>query len=847
MALVKTASTGKPVELNGLEEEKFELDLASTDTLISLLANMYARPSYSSLRELLQNAADAGPGTIKVSLPDALNPILVVEDSGVGMDGTEMRTWLKKVGASSKRGDATKAGNLGIGSLAPMSLADTMSIVSRKNGVSTTMNVWKNDAGDIRLAIEPSKPTSKPNGTTVSVPLHPESHDPMRKALQVFRFSPKLAGRIAVNGEPLVPFVSSIEKKVKVGEHEVTFRLVSGSTEVLPGALVLMNGIPMGANLERFPELKDFSSFLESHEAAMGRRNYYSNTTMVIDIPPEAGLSFPPSRETIAVTRLNAAFLANSCKRYFESGVDELKEKGLFAGCESAALSRWKLEAIESKKTMREVQKKVESSLNAKSDHLRIVLGFTYWSNQEIPLATLDVKVPRKCEARSLQASMQSSRRGTSYWRLGTCELVPLDTDKPELGDKLPFASTAKMRLIHWTEGLKAFADGWSGVLARDLKAKQALFELCTEKTSGSFREFDSVNALLMSEPLPKDHPLAGCPNAETVDFAEYLANFVPGPKNPYVAKEDDEDDEDEGPKAKGPKRRHPRTFQSASGESERLGFPLARPFQYIEVLRGTYVSGNWSGLPIIQRYERKNVFRDWMKFFEDAGIGSGYDAVELIPSEAKNIRREHVRLSEALADDMKAWLGKLDEEERSWLPFGAYGAFLSERCPGVSKMFRAIADGHEANGTKAESKELEDFLRTQSKPPSDRTALFASALKKALKSGSDAAEQFLHFMDRDVPTTAERQVSANPDAESSSSFGFPKDELEKPIMALKKWLDTGTPLARFTRLLWTLHNLAGDRSRTASNAWLSINTFNISTALRPEDVSKIAELIEKK
>ena len=846
MALVKTASTGKPVELNGLEEEKFELDLASTDTLISLLANMYARPAYSSLRELLQNAADAGPGTIKVSLPDALNPILVVEDSGVGMDGTEMRTWLKKVGASSKRGDATKAGNLGIGSLAPMSLADTMSIVSRKNGVSTTMNVWKNDAGDIRLAIEPSKPTSKPNGTTVSVPLHPEAHAQMREALQVFRFSPKLAKRIVVDGEPLVPFVSSIEKKVKVGEHEVSFRLVSGATTVLPGALVLMNGIPMGANLERFPELKDFSSFLESHEAAMGRRNYYSDTTMVIDIPPEAGLSFPPSRETIAVTRLNAAFLANSCKRYFEAGVDELKEKGLFAGCESAVLSCWKLEAMESKKTLREAMKKVESKLNAESDHFRIVLGFTYWSNQEIPLATLDVKIPRECEPRVLQASWQSSRRNMAYYyRLGTCELVPLDVDKPELGDKLPFVSTSKMRLIHWTEGLKAFADGWSGVLSRDLKAKQALFELCTDKSQGSYLDFECVNALLMSGPLPKGHPLVGRPNVELVDFAEYLESFVPCPKNPYLEKEDDED-EDEGPKSKGPKQRHPRTFQSASGETERLGLPLARPFQYIEVLRGTYVSDNWKGVPHVQRYGRENVFRDWMKFFEDAGIGSGYDAVELIPSEAKHIRREHVRLSEALTDDMEAWLGKLDEEERSWLPFGAYGAFLSKRCPGISKLFQALSDGHEANGTKAESKELEEFLRIRSKPPSDRTALFASAMKKALDSGSDAAEQFLYFMDRGVPAV-KRQALASPGAETSSSFGFPKDELEKPIMALKKWLDTGTPLARFVRLLWTLHDQAGDQSRTASNDWLNVNTRNISTALRPEDVSRIAELIEKR
>lgn len=846
MALVKTTSTGKPVELNGLVEESFSLDLSSTDTLISLLANMYARPEFSSLRELLQNAKDAGPGHIDVTLPTEAEPTLIVRDFGKGMSESDMRDLIQKVGASDKRGDATQAGNLGIGSIAPMSIADTMTISSFKNGKMTVLTAWKNDAGDIRLSITPSVESSEPRGTKVCVPLHPELFGKLRAGLEVFRFSPAMAERIRVDGEPLRPFEASYRKTVKVGEHEVSFSLVDGSTEVLPGALVLMNGIPMGASLERFPELKDFASFLESHEAAMGRRSTYSGgkTTMVIDIPPEAGLSFPPSREVVAVTRLNAAFLSNACKRYFSAGIDELKAKGLHIGCESAVLSYWKMAAVDQKAKLREAMNSVAHELNKTSEYLRVVLGFTHWGGSEIPVVTLEPKIPADCDARSLSVEhYRPNRRSYDYkWRVQTCDLVPLDLEKPEMGDKYPYSPSATVTLIH---SAKLGDGGWSSLLAQNLKAKQALFELATVRDK--YAGLNTVPALVMSKPLPDDHPMASAPNAKKVDFDEFMESFAPRSDNPFLADEDDEEEMDDGDgpaKPKRPKQRHPRTFLTSAGERQQLGLPNAKPFLYLETLRDRFQDKNFAGLPAkASTWKEFDDYRSWMRFFERAGIGDGYDTVYLIPSEAKHIRREHVLLKDALAEDMQRYREGLDADELAWLPFSMFRATLNRKCPSVCAYFDALYKGFETAGAYPDE-ESKAFLRICSPAPTDRAALFSIAFAKEIKDGttnpygnrsrSNAEEQFDEILDRSPGSPPAKEV-----------FGFPAKELEKPAEALKAWVAKKTQLAAWTRLFWAICHENGQMSKLGEAPWLGIPNRKIDGLITPAEAANIAKLLD--
>ena len=839
MALVKTTSTGKPVELNGLVEESFSLDLSSTDTLISLLANMYARPEFSSLRELLQNAKDAGPGHIDVTLPTEAEPTLIVRDFGKGMSESDMRDLIQKVGASDKRGDATQAGNLGIGSIAPMSIADTMTISSFKNGKMTVLTAWKNDAGDIRLSITPSVESSEPRGTKVCVPLHPELFGKLRAGLEVFRFSPEFAKRIRVDGDPLVPFAVSFSETVKVGEHEVKFSLVDGETEVLPGALVLMNEIPMGASLERFPELKDFADFLESHEAALGRRIQYVRgaTTMVIDIPPAAGLSFPPSREVVAVTRLNAAFLSNACQRYFALGVGKLEEQGLHLGCESAVLAFWRSKALEAKQTQQQAQAAVTDALNRMSKYLRATLGFAYWGGKGTPVVTIEPKLPNDCAPRALSAShFYMKRSSEKRWRLQTNELVPLDTMHPELGLKYPFAGTSSVRLIHWDADLGA--GGWSSVLAQNRKAKQALFELAT--VPDRYAGFSSRNALVLSKPLPDDHPLATAPNAESVDFGKFLETFEPREDNPYAAEEDEEDEDTKdgvSPRS-GPKRRHPRTFLSVAGEREQLGLPLEKPFPYLQTLRDRFTADNCAGLPTpVSGWDAvERSYQSWLRMFENAGIGEGYDVVYLIPSEIKNIKRPHRPLREALAEDMEAYLDGLDADERDWLPFALFRGMLKHKCPSILAYFDGLAKGFADSGNPVPDPALETFLKICAPAPSDRTAVFAAAWKKEPKDASNAVDQFDVCLDLDPPADSSTKLAA---------LGFPAAELAKPAKALKEWLGTGTPLATFTRLYWSVCHEKGQTSRIGRCAWVNPSPGRTDKLVTPETAADIAKLLD--
>ena len=851
MAYVKQTSTDKPVEVQGLREESFSLDLKSTNTIISLLAHMYSRPNFSAIREVVQNAKDAGPGPVQIKLPSELDPTFVCADAGKGMSAQNMRDLLQQVGASDKRGDAQMAGNLGIGSIAPMSIADTMTISSVKDGLRTILNVWKDDAGDIKLAIQDSTPAKgAKTGTTVTVPIHRDLIEQIRKSVDVFRFSPRLAARLVVDGEPLEPYLASIRKTVKVGEHEVAFSLVSGSTEVLPGALVLMNDIPMGAALERFPDLKEFNDFLESHEAAMGRRNRWTNTTMVIDVPALAGLSFPPSREVIAVTRLNAAFLSNACKRFFAAGTDELKERGLFIGCESAVLSHWKSVAMAKGVELRSVQNDVQRELNKHSKYLRVDLGFAYWANNQIPTISVDPKIPSECGARLLQAeycrpSRRRSANTKDFWRLQTCGLVPLDTEKPELGDKLPFASTHDMKVVTWT-GLGGLSD-WSQVLGQNLKAKQALFELVAEPDPSDYRKFDvHNNVLVLLEPLPEDHPLLAAGNVVQVDFGSFLAGFTPDVNNPYVFEEETEEvDESTGKQKTAIKQRHPRLFVSSAGTRRQLGLPIEKPFPFIETLRDNFIEQNWGKLPVTrvsltENYSELETFQHWMKLFENAGIGDGYDAVQLIPSEAKHIKRPHVRLVEALSVSMDLYLDELTPAEYRWLPFAFFRVWLKREIPGMERFFKGLYDRHAQEGTSPEHPELKRLLCMFDPPPGDRAALFVKALGNAGKDRWNAAEQFLCWFDRDLKVTPEKHDAA---------FGFPARRLQLPLRTLKRWLGSGSPLTKWTRLLWMLHHQNGFSTVLGGSDWINVEdrAKNQPDSLIKEDEAlKIAGLLEK-
>jgi hypothetical protein len=832
MALVKT--TASAVDLGGQEAQKFKIDTESTDHIISILTHAYAKPQFSSLREVIQNAIDACPSgkKVQVTMPTEANPMLVIRDHGKGMDRSAFEEMIGSVGASDKRGDKTKAGCLGIGSLAPMSIAESMTMTSYKGGQMVSFHAYKDDAGNLGYTITgPNKaPKNECDGMQVTVPIPHDMFEAFREGLSVFKFSPAICEKLIVDGEQLEPNHIILGDKVKVGAHEVEFVVMEGTTEVLAGALVLLNNLPMAASFERFPDLKNFESYLKLRESSSSRRNPYASTTMVIKVPPEAGLSFPPSREVVAATRLNAAFLTNAVQRYFDQGTKALMDKGLHLGCEAAVAMRWQAIAVGEKKTLREVQKKLQEELDKTSEYLRVDLHvMNDYRRGEVPSVTLHPRLPATLCPRSLETKQIRMRRtGNHQWQMQTCGCIPVSLDDEARGFKHPWDTSTPFKLVTWDKLETEYENDWARVAGRNRLAKQALFDLGVKwnsKQSWRVGYEQDGNVLLAAHALEPDHPLFAI--ATHIKFEDYLASYTPSEQNPFKKSDDEGEDEDvlaDGTVvSKGEKERHPRDFATASGFSDRLGLPADKPFMYLEVLRDKYTLRNQQRTDDhpgcrTSSWSTWNINEEWchaIKFFEDSGVGDDLVAVQLRPAEVKNIKRPHVRLLDGLSLLMRAWLDELEPEDRLWIPFGMFRAEMDIAVPRLAKMFEVLHDTPDCDAPA-----LKWFLKGWDDAPSQTAERFVNAYKRQRKAGQAIADEFHWHMDPDE----QRDRSFEKLTGDMHCFGFPSAELSRPARFLKAWIRSRTPLSQFLRLMFKLSAQDGARMTLSLAPWMTFS-----------------------
>ncbi len=94
-----------------------EPDISSVGDALEGLVHQFADP-WAFLRELIQNAIDAGSGQIEVRIDhDEAKGTMTIEvvDSGEGMTREIIDTRLTRLFSSTKEGDYTKIGRFGIG------------------------------------------------------------------------------------------------------------------------------------------------------------------------------------------------------------------------------------------------------------------------------------------------------------------------------------------------------------------------------------------------------------------------------------------------------------------------------------------------------------------------------------------------------------------------------------------------------------------------------------------------------------------------------------------------------------------------------------------------------------
>lgn len=166
---------GVAVNLSGMDERNYQLN-AIPHVFKTLYSSMYENKEQVVLSELAANGLDAQRenGTqdipVKIELPTKLVPELVVTDCGIGMDLDTLQNLYTVYGASTKRGDNEGIGGFGFGSKSPFSIADSFTVESTHEGITTHVANYI-DNGMPKFVVYSSEHTGKPSGTTVRVPV----------------------------------------------------------------------------------------------------------------------------------------------------------------------------------------------------------------------------------------------------------------------------------------------------------------------------------------------------------------------------------------------------------------------------------------------------------------------------------------------------------------------------------------------------------------------------------------------------------------------------------------------------------------------------------------------------
>ncbi len=167
---VQTNTSATETRVMGIHAEALA---AVTDSM----TNLYSNPHLAVLREYSTNAWDAiiaagSTSPVRVSLPDELDPRLVVSDDGIGMSKDEVLTFFSQYGASNKRDVNTQVGSFGFGCKAAFAIADQFVVTAVRDRYRTVALFARNSEGIGTASIMAHEPTEAANGVEVAVPVN---------------------------------------------------------------------------------------------------------------------------------------------------------------------------------------------------------------------------------------------------------------------------------------------------------------------------------------------------------------------------------------------------------------------------------------------------------------------------------------------------------------------------------------------------------------------------------------------------------------------------------------------------------------------------------------------------
>lgn len=188
----------KPTLSSGITETNQFTIKNSAKAFYILSTSLYSDPSLAILRELGCNARDSHveAGQTKpwrLHLPTMVNPMLEVEDFGVGLDHDQVMTMFTTFFESTKTGSNEFVGALGLGSKSPFSYTDNFTVIAIKNGERNVYSAYKTDAGVPAIARMHTEKTNAGNGVLIQIAVKTQDFSNFeQKARQAYAFFDQL-------------------------------------------------------------------------------------------------------------------------------------------------------------------------------------------------------------------------------------------------------------------------------------------------------------------------------------------------------------------------------------------------------------------------------------------------------------------------------------------------------------------------------------------------------------------------------------------------------------------------------------------------------------------------------
>lgn len=297
---------------------RIKMDIANSDyakkMVLDAITNAYSSPAGASARELIFNAIDAcveaGGGAVEVTLPTLLEPSLIVEDNGVGMDWDTLQTAYALYANSSKLDDMDTVGAKGLGAKAPLSFLPAFNVVTAKDGTEITARAMRGEDGNY-LDVISTKQGVDWSGTKITLPNIPSGGDIDEIAEAVDKFDLSMVPGVEL-------YVDGV-KREKTGVYRFSFDGVDGYIKLSKGENLVCNVMESFSRNVKLVEAGDdvFNRVNWVYGGyGYGRYHTYVSNDIYLNLPLNS-VTFPPSRDVIQRTPENTKVLQTITKAVF--------------------------------------------------------------------------------------------------------------------------------------------------------------------------------------------------------------------------------------------------------------------------------------------------------------------------------------------------------------------------------------------------------------------------------------------------------------------------------------------------------------------------------------------------